>query len=97
MYFQPQEWFYTRFLLPAIAIMLLFASIVSLSVLRRLPAALRLPVAVLLVGTLITAFAMTARSRQVFELREHERKYPDAGAFAREHLPAACFHPRGAA
>ncbi len=90
-YFQPQEWFYTRFLLPAIAIMLLFASIVSLSVLRRLPGALRLPVAVLLVGTLITAFAMTARSRQVFELRDHERKYPDAGAFAREHLPADAF------
>ena len=55
------------------------------------PAALRLPVAMLLVGTLVAAFAMTARSRQVFELREHERKYPDAGAFAREHLPADAF------
>ena len=36
-YFQPTEWFYTRFLLPAIPVMLLFAVAVSLWALRRLP------------------------------------------------------------
>ena len=36
-YFQPHEWFYTRFLLIAIAIMLMFASAVALSLIRRLP------------------------------------------------------------
>ena len=91
-YFQPQEWFYTRFLLPAIAIMLLFA--VDREPRRCCgvsPAALRLPAAVLLVGTLVAAFAMTARSRQVFELRDHERKYPVAGALCAEQLPADAF------
>jgi hypothetical protein len=90
-YFQPQEWFYTRFLLPAIAIMLLFASVITLSALRRVPAALRLPIAVLFFAMLIAACVVTARSRQVFGLHDYERKYPDAGAFASEHLPADAF------
>src|SRR4051812_25988689 len=34
-YFQPEEWFYTRFLLPAIAIMLLFAAVITLAGLRH--------------------------------------------------------------
>ena len=90
-YFQPQEWFYTRFLLPAIAIMLLFASLITLSGLRRLPAPVRLPVAVTLFAMLITASVATAGSRQVFELHDHERKYRDAGAFASEHLQTNAF------
>ena len=90
-YFQPQEWFYTRFLLPAIAIMLLFAALISLSVLRRLPPALRAPVAVMLLCALLATFVQSARSRNVFELHRQERKYPDAGTYAREHLPDRAF------
>ena len=90
-YFQPHEWFYTRFLLPAIAIMLFFAAATSLWALRRLPSALRVPIGALLLVLLVWALVQAAQSRSVFELHRLESKYPAAGAFAREHLPATAF------
>jgi hypothetical protein len=90
-YFQPHEWSYTRFLLPAIAIMLLFAVATSVWALRRLPSALRVPTGVLLLIFLIWALVRSAESRSVFELQRLESKYPAAGAFARQHLPATAF------
>jgi hypothetical protein len=90
-YFQPREWFYTRFLLPGIAIMLLFASLISLTVVRTFPAAMRFPAGALLLGGLLAACIHAAAVRQVFDLRAQERKYPDAGAFARERLPREAF------
>jgi hypothetical protein len=90
-YFQPNEWFYTRFLLPAIVIMLLFACLISLTVVRTLPAATRFPAGALLLCVLFAAFIHAAAARQVFTLHAQERKYPDAGAFALEHLPADAF------
>ena len=90
-YFQPQEWFYTRFLLPAIAIMLFFAAATSLWVLRRLPSALRVPIGALLLLAWLWTLAQSAQSRNVFEVHRQESKYPLAGAFAREHLPATAF------
>jgi 4-amino-4-deoxy-L-arabinose transferase-like glycosyltransferase len=90
-YFQPHEWLYTRFLLPAIAIMLLFAAATGVWAVRRLPAALRTPIAAALLVLLIRALVQSAQSRSVFELERFESKYPAAGAFAREHLPATAF------
>jgi Dolichyl-phosphate-mannose-protein mannosyltransferase len=90
-YFQPQEWFYTRFLLPAIALMLFFAAASSLWALRRLPAALRLPISALLLLALLWTLAQSARSRDVFAVHRQESKYPAAGAFVREHLPPTAF------
>jgi hypothetical protein len=90
-YFQMNEWHYTRFLLLAIAIMLIFASAVTMSVLRLLPrtwrAAATLAVLAGLVSTLIHAAAMHG----AFTMRALERKYPLAGAFVRERLPATAF------
>ncbi len=90
-YFQPEEWLYTRFLLPAIAIMLLFAVATSAWAVRRLPAALRAPAGALLLALLIWTQFQSTQSRSVFELQRLESKYPSAGAFAREHLPATAF------
>jgi hypothetical protein len=90
-YFQPHEWFYTRFLLPAVAIMLLYSALVSLSVVRRLPAAVRLPIGGLLMLALLATFIQCARSRQVFDLERQERRYPEAGTFVREQLPSRSF------
>jgi hypothetical protein len=90
-YFQPPEWFYTRFLLLAIAIMLLFASATSVWAVRRLPAALRLPTAGVALVLLIGALMQSAQSRSVFALHRLEHKYPDAGGFVREHLPTTAF------
>ncbi|MEO8077409.1 MAG: glycosyltransferase family 39 protein, partial [Acidobacteriota bacterium] len=90
-YFQPNEWFYTRFLLPAIAVMLLFASVVSLWGLRRLWPVLRLPVtAVLLAADLVTCLH-SAQTLGAFDLRAQEQKYPLAGAFVRDRLPQKAF------
>jgi hypothetical protein len=40
---------------------------------------------------LVWAQIQSAQSRSVFELQRLESKYPAAGAFAREHLPATAF------
>jgi hypothetical protein len=90
-YFQPDEWFYTRFLLPAITVMLLFASAVSLWGLRRLPPALRAAVTAVLLGWLGAALLQSAAAHGAFALRVQERKYPLAGAFVRDNLPANAF------
>jgi hypothetical protein len=90
-YFHPNEWFYTRFLLPAIAVMLLYASAVALWPLRRLPAAWHAPLALLLVGSLVAMLINSARTHGAFDIRNQERKYPLAGAFVRDRLPTTAF------
>jgi hypothetical protein len=90
-YFQPNEWFYTRFLLPAIAVMLVFAVAVSLWGLRQLPAAVRAPVTAGLLVALLAAELHAARTHGPFEVRLQERKYPLAGAFVRDRLPPSAF------
>jgi hypothetical protein len=90
-FFQPNEWFYTRFLLPAIPIMIFFAAASVLAGVRALPAAWRLPAVVavsLLVG--VPSFRYAERNG-VFDLRHQERKYPLAGEFVRERGPANAF------
>jgi hypothetical protein len=90
-YFQPHEWFYTRFLLPAIPVMLFFSVAVSLWTLRRLPRVLRAPVTAALFLALVVAEVHLARTLGAFDIRFQERKYPLAGAFVRERLPPAAF------
>ncbi len=90
-YFQPNEWFYTRFLLPAIPVMLFFAVAVSLWPLRQLPVAVRAPVTLVLLFALVATGLQVARTRGAFEIRLQERKYPLAGAFVRDRLPATAF------
>lgn len=91
LFFQPNEWSYTRFLLPAIPIMLFFSTAIVLAGIRLLPAAGRLPAAaaaLLLVGSASLLFAY---KDGVFSIREQERKYPLAGEFVRIHGPANAF------
>jgi hypothetical protein len=86
--FRPEEWFYTRFLLPGIGLMLLFAAGVSLAALRRLPAPLTAVVVVLGAVTLGTVLLQRAIERGAFSIHRQEEKYVDAGAFVRERLPS---------
>lgn len=90
-FFQPDEWFYSRFLLPAIAVMIFFAAAVSLWGLRRLPVPIRLPVTSALLLALVMTLVASARTRGAFDIRLQERKYPLAGAFVRDRLPATAF------
>lgn len=86
--FKPHEWTYLRFLLPAIPLILLLASCAALAVVRRLPLALRAPLAAVLFGAVVVYSAQTAEKRRTFELRAEEQRYADAGAFVRQRLPA---------
>lgn len=90
-HFQPNEWFYTRFLLHAIAVMLLFATAVALWLLRRLPGAWPAPATWLLLGGLLVILVHGAQKNGAFDIRHQERKYPLAGAFVRDRLPAGAF------
>lgn len=90
-YFRPDEWFYTRFLLPAIAVMLVFAAAVTLWAVRRLAPAWR-PAAVLVtLAGLVAASLHLAQTHGAFDIRNQERKYPLAGGFVRDRGPANAF------
>ena len=86
-YFHHDEWFYTRFLLPAIAVMLVFAASLAFWVLDRLPLVARGAIAAALLATLAVHGVDVARERGAFDIRHQEQKYPLAGRFVRDHLP----------
>lgn len=91
LFFQPHEWFYTRFLLPAIPIMIFFAAACALAAVRALPAAWRIP-AIAAISVLVGAASLHyAEKNGVFDIRNQERKYPLAGEFVRTHGPANAF------
>jgi hypothetical protein len=90
-YFHSNEWFYTRFLLPAIAVMLVYAAAVTLWCVRRLSPAWRSPVALATLACLVAASLHIAYTHGAFDIRNQERKYPLAGAFVRNRGPANAF------
>jgi 4-amino-4-deoxy-L-arabinose transferase-like glycosyltransferase len=90
-YFHPNEWHYTRFLLLAIAIMLIFASAIGASVLRLVPQSWRIAAAAALVIGLAVGLLHAAASHGAFTIRNQEQRYPRAGAFVRDRLPASAF------
>lgn len=90
-FFQPNEWFYTRFLLPAIPIMLFFASACALALVRSLPAIWRTPVAVIMTLVIGGASLSFAERNGAFDIRNQERKYPLAGEYVRTKGPANAF------
>lgn len=90
-YFHPNEWFYTRFLLPAIAVMLVYAAAITLWGVRCLSPAWRSPAAMVTLAGLVAASFHIAQTHGAFDLRNQERKYPLAGAFVRDRGPANAF------
>ena len=90
-YFQPHEWSYTRFLLPAVPVMLIFASAVAGWLLRFFPDSWRAPIRLVLLGGLVAMQLHTAVTYGAFAMRDQERKYSLAGAFVRDRLPATAF------
>jgi Dolichyl-phosphate-mannose-protein mannosyltransferase len=86
-----EPWFFTRFLLPAIPIMLVLAVMVVLVAIRRLPFWMR-PVAVaVFVAVMLAALAGQSRRLGVFDSKSIEQKYPEAGAYVRQQLPASAY------
>jgi hypothetical protein len=89
--FGEHEWTYTRFLLPALPLMLFFCAALALAFVRWLPPGARAAAAIVLLGTLAMSTLAAARSHGVFSVRQQEQRYPDVGAFVRTKLPAATF------
>jgi dolichyl-phosphate-mannose-protein mannosyltransferase len=91
MFFQPNEWFYTRFLLPAIPLMLFFACACAMAAVRTLSPLWRVPVAAMFAVAIVAASVSYAERHGAFDIRNQERKYPLAGNFVRTHGPANAF------
>ena len=76
-----EEWWYVRFLLPAITIAIALASAAAARLLKR-PAL----VAVIAIGLSVFGIS-TAMDRQAFQLQALEARFRHAGHFVRERLP----------
>jgi hypothetical protein len=83
-----EEWWYLRFLLPAIAVALVLSASISLRLAGFAPAALRAPLFVTGVCLLAAFHVSTAVRREAFNLRRVESRYLAAAAWASGHLPA---------
>ena len=90
-FFQPHEWFYTRFLLPAIPIMLFFAAACAVAGLRAISSLWRFPLTAILVVLTGGASLWYAERHRAFDIRDQERKYPLAGEYVRTRGPANAF------
>lgn len=91
MFFQPNEWFYTRFLMPALAIMIVFALACALVIVRKLPAIWRIPAVAILTIAVGASSLRSAERNGAFDIRNQERKYPLAGEFVRTKGPSNAF------
>ena len=83
------DWWYLRFLLPAIAVAVLLAAAVWVRLVSAAPAAWRVPALAAGIALLATFYVATARQRDAFQLQRFESRYADAGAFAAGRIPAA--------
>jgi Oligosaccharyl transferase STT3, N-terminal len=90
-YFRPEEWSYTRFLLPALPLMAILVALVLLTAARRFVP--RAPVAAAAAVCVVVAALSVYNdvSLGVFGMRDGERKYPRAGGFVSQRLPATAF------
>ena len=83
LFYQPfPEWWYLRFLLPAVIIATMFAAVAAVALLRR-------PIVVTVVAAALSLFGVqTAATRQVFELQRLESRFRHTGDYVRQKLPA---------
>ena len=82
-----EEWWYLRFLLPALPVLLILASSVLVRLVPATPAAVRAPLLVAGVALLGWHYVATASDRSAFALDRLESRYLAAGAFASGKLP----------
>jgi len=84
-----EEWWYLRFLLPAIPVLLILTTPIFVRFAAAAPAAARAPLLVAGVGLLASYYVFTASERSAFDLQRLESRYLAAGAFASRGLPAS--------
>jgi hypothetical protein len=86
-YFRPEEWFYSRFLLPALPLMLLLGTATLLWLFRAAAGRAAAPAAVACTAALAVALGIRASRAGAFDLWRAEAKYPLAGQIVRAQLP----------
>jgi hypothetical protein len=79
------EWWYVRFLIPAIVVLLVLASAVGVQLLSKAGMGGVIPIAAVVLGILGTR---AAGDRQAFELQRMEGRYRTSANVVRERLPA---------
>jgi hypothetical protein len=80
-------WWYLRFVLPAVAVVLALSAAVLVRLIARLRPVLRAPALGLAVGILVVFYLGVAVRRQVFELRRIESRFRTSGEYVASHLP----------
>ena len=92
LYFRPEEWFYTRFLLPAIPVMLVLSTIVVFDLARRVAPVYGSWAAVVVILAVAAVFAATDRSRsEPLPCAPGSGSIPAVGEFVRDRLPDSAF------
>ena len=81
------DWYYLRFLLPALPLVLILTAGVSLTLIRHFPKWSRAGLWVVMSTLLVSIYVETAEARQIFELRHFERRYIDVARFVSSALP----------
>jgi hypothetical protein len=81
------DWWYLRFLLPAIVLGLILASGVAVAVLSRLPRPVAVTAGLLLAAVLGAAGIRTAGTHRAFALRGLEQRFRDVGLVVGDRLP----------
>jgi hypothetical protein len=79
------EWWYLRFLIPAIAVLLVLSAAVGVNLLSRASMGGLIPIAAVVIGILGTR---AAGERQAFELQQMEGRYRQTAELVRDRLPA---------
>ena len=83
------DWSYLRFLLPAITLMIVLASVATVRGLELLfPRYVQLTLVAAIVSVLAVLYVRTAADRQAFALQFLEQRYRSAGFVVRDRLPA---------
>jgi hypothetical protein len=82
-----EDWWYLRFLLPGVVLLVVLASVVTVHAFTRLPRLAAVPVTILVAALLGTAFVRTALERHAFDLRTSEGRFVEAATWVRDHLP----------
>jgi hypothetical protein len=81
------DWWYTRFLLPAIPLLIVLATATLVALAELLVPPHRIALVVACVMVLMALWIRTARARQAFDLAQLEQHYYRAGTAVAEHLP----------
>jgi hypothetical protein len=84
-----EEWWYLRFLLPAIPVLLLLSTSLLVGLSSAMPSVVRAPLVAAAVALLAVQYVATAADRQAFALRGLESRYETAGRFAARELPSS--------